>query len=1022
MDQDEETTTGFSSAETTENISEVVVDVCANLDIFGQKSGVTRRRKARRSNTQQQQALPDVRNGEGASSPSSAASRCPSQDVDDSPLPIGLGITHTTADGANGSPDQAAMLDTSFSMPTEDSDEADTAEKDFWLDDGIGATPYEREDQPTRDDEVQQGNIFTPHDPEGLSTIFEDEEASFTESATAQYASDHLQDAHDSIPSSEGCDNISNGIGSPSPGTTSELDERSSPDAGLSSADKVEDVEEDRGLSDDVREETMEQSFDFAMDADDGVQRRRSVEQDATPVPNNQHEGSPGKTSTMLPSSVASPRLEKCDREQEQEQEQEELECHASPSEDDISINTSEENFCGTVVVQDFVAQDDGTIVVEDFPTHEDAAAESQAHEEQPADGLECGDAGTTHDSSPLSEVEVASSPAGGIEETEVPSGTPPQATTASVGTHGNIETVLDTPPSKGFTPINTDRVSPPVQASPSVKDLDEEDHDEAYDDLQEEDMALVMDYEPTVPINIEEEPVAATASEPDTEPAAPEEESEAEMLRKFVTRVSANKAAAALAKRNLRPKRRSGSTGSTTTSVTGSPASKPSSSSSSSSLSAESAQRMMAASMASSPAPPPPRRPLGEKDANSPSPTKKRKVSGGGGGKKSAGGKTTHPDDLFSGNPALYSAEISPPKSKRLRGRRRGAEVESDNTVDFTNVNRAYASDQKTQSRDSSSSADPAPRRSTRTRSSRIQLNPPAPSANSIAALSLIPVRLSSGCSSSSSSSSMGLSQADMSAADGDMPTPVVVSRTARSTAAEKDLAAVTRVNTRKNKAGAMPPKVVLGRQAEDPAGFRMRELRGVFDAREGRDGDKEEKGEGEEEKGENDGRKTRKGKGVRWATELVRFNTDLEVGGDSPRVGAVPAGPLVPVRKGAVLPPPPPAAEDVMGVEGTTTTIEQCVSTAAAAAVVGEEGTEGREEKKVPTRRTRQSRLQPPTPVSKKILAGESAAAAAAAPTPKAAATTASVVKMATRRKGFASLGMGVNGTPAPKRRTRA
>jgi hypothetical protein len=248
----------------------------------------------------------------------------------------------------------------------------------------------------------------------------------------------------------------------------------------------------------------------------------------------------------------------------------------------------------------------------------------------------------------------------------------------------------------------------------------------------------------------------------------------------------------------------------------------------------------------------------------------------------------------------------------------------------------------------------------------------------------------------------------------DKDMPTPVVVPRAARTTAEEKDLAAVTRVNTRKNKGGAMPPKVVLSRQAEDPLGYKLRELKGVFDAKEGREASAEE----EEEEGQ-DGRRTRKGKGVRWASELVRFNTDFEA--QSPKAVALP---LPPSRKGARAPVQPtedntdgyfphfPAAD-----EGPAPAVEQ---TAASTVTIEEPGEQAQEQKPepqtkpAPTRRTRQSRLQVPTPVSKKILAESTTAA------PKVA--SASVVKMATRRTKIASLGMGVNGTPAPKRRTRA
>lgn len=967
MEQDEETTTGFSSAETTENISEVVVDVCANLDIFGQKSGVTRRRKARRS-TAQQEPMPDVGHSkEGASSPQSASSRN-SQEVDDSPLPIGLGITHN-ADGALESPDQAAVLETSFSMPAEDDDEADTPNKDFWLDDGIGSTPYDRSNKVTRDDEVQQEDMFAPHDPEGLSTIFEDEETSFVQSTPPQHAVDHVADAYSPTLPSTKEDSISAETSSPSPTTAAELDEHTAHFAAPESSPESPEPEEQSGPTHD---ETMQQSFDFTMDADEAVQRTPIVEADATLVTKHSESSPAEKLPTSL-SSIASPREE----ESEQEREQEQSDCYPSPPHDNSVTLAEDDDFCGT-------------LVVEDFPDPAEATP-TQSEADDKDDGSEHGDAATMNTPSPLSRVEVASSPAANVEEMDALSSTPSQAARVSGDAAEYVETVLDTPPSKGkgFTPINADRVSPPVQQSPSVKDADEDEQEEA-DDLQDEDMALAMDYEPTLPINLDDETVTVEAPETDAEPAALQEDSETEMLRKFVTRVSANKAAAALARRNLRPKRRSGSTGSAT-SVTGSPASK-----SCSSLSAEAAQKMMSASMAASPAQA--RRPLGDKDANSPSPTKKRKVSGGSG--KNAG--KTHSDDLFRGNPALYSAEISPPKSKRLRSRRR-VEAESD-TGDFANSNQAP--EPQTQSQDSSTSADPAssgaaaPRRSTRSRNSRVQLKPPAPSANSIA-LSLIPVRLPG-------SSGMMLTQADTSA-DKDMPAPVVVPRAARTTAEEKDLAAVTRVNTRKNKGGAMPPKIVLSRQAEDPLGYKLKELKGVFDAKEGRE--LEVEGGDEAEK---DGRKSRKGKGVRWATELVRFNTDFEA--TSPRVAAVP-GPLVPVRKGARVAPAEEKVDEEVSTGG-----EQSASAAVEEKEeqqVQEEKPEEKENRPAPTRRTRQSRLQMPTPISKKILA-ESGTTAPAAAAPKAA--SASLVKMATRRTKIASLGMGVNGTPAPKRRTRA
>ncbi|OIW25590.1 hypothetical protein CONLIGDRAFT_499476 [Coniochaeta ligniaria NRRL 30616] len=968
MEQDEETTTGFSSAETTENISEVVVDVCANLDIFGHKSGVTRRRKSRRANAHQEVDGHSEHNGDAVSSPQSATSRN-SQDVDDSPLPIGLGIMFNTelADAAVVSPAQAATLELSFTMPIEDKDDADTPSKDFWLDDGIGSTTCQQEPEPTGDEEVHQDDMFAPHDPEGLSTIFEDEEASFAQSSPQrQRTTEGTEEAYNSPPSPASDDALTRETGSPSPTTTAELDEHTdrSPAAVIRSTD---DLEEEKEQSSVVTDEPMEQSFDFSTIDTEEVEQPEDTTADKP---------------TMSPPSLASP------REEGRGLEQDELsECYPSPPSEDDFIAVPEDDFCGT-------------IVVEDFPAYEEAASvQNDSDGDRQDDASKYSDISNLNNgSSPVPHVEVASSPTANVEALDAPASTPPQADEDAQDAVDGIETVLETPPTKGFTPINSDRVSPPVQQSPSVTYVDEEDQDEA-DDMQDEDMALAMDYEPTVPINLDEETPAVDASEPDAEPAAAQEDSETEMLRKFVTRVSANKSAkaaeAALARRNLRPKRRSGSTGSTTC-ATGSPIAKPSSS-----MSSESAQRMMAASMSSSPLKA--RLPLGEKDANSPSPTKKRKAPGGSG----KGSARTHSDDLFKGNPALYSAEISPPKSKRLRSRRR-VEAESDTSGSNQASERQTQSSQDMDTSTDSTSAG-APRRSTRSRNSRVQLKPPAPSANSIA-LSLIPVRLPG-------SSSMILNAADTSG-DKDMPTPVVVPRTSRTTAEEKDLAAVTRVNTRKNKGGAMPPKVIISRQAEDPLGFKLRELKGVFDAKEGREASAEE----EEEEGSKDGRQSRKGKGVRWASELVRFNTDFEA--QSPKLISLP---LAPSRKGAKKAAPvQPTEENVDGYfphvpavaeEGSTTAVEQPAASTTVEEVAEDQVQEEKPESQVkpaPTRRTRQSRLQVPTPISKKILAESTTAA------PKVA--SASVVKMATRRTKIASLGMGVNGTPAPKRRTRA
>ncbi len=251
------------------------------------------------------------------------------------------------------------------------------------------------------------------------------------------------------------------------------------------------------------------------------------------------------------------------------------------------------------------------------------------------------------------------------------------------------------------------------------------------------------------------------------------------------------------------------------------------------------------------------------------------------------------------------------------------------------------------------------------------------------------------------------------MGALDDGPPSSPHLPAMARQRIEEKDLATVTRANTRKNKAGAVPPQVVLARQAEDGS-WRMRELKGVFEA-------KEERSEG-----------TAKAKGVRWDEELVRYQE-----------ASVFRGLARDLLKDVMMADeiaeaePPAAVEPV--VEKTARVASRKAVPAAAPAPT--------------TRRTRSSRLPPPTPVKKIVAAGEKEKPApvsvpAAAPTlkakarslprlapaPAAAAATGAVEQaptttsaagksgMATRRTKIQKLGMSGNGTPAPKRKARS
>ncbi|KAK1760274.1 hypothetical protein QBC47DRAFT_2972 [Echria macrotheca] len=498
------------------------------------------------------------------------------------------------------------------------------------------------------------------------------------------------------------------------------------------------------------------------------------------------------------------------------------------------------------------------------------------------------------------------------------------------------VETTSSPPlESTGFTPINGRQISPPqaVQLSTADEESDIENGDESDtgEAMDADEMTEALDEDVTLSV------VAPNVENDTLNLQVLHEDSETEMLRKFVTRVAADKnakaaaAAAALAKKSARPKRRSGSTGSTT-SATGSPIAKSET--------------------------PGKRTPLGEKSANSPSPVKKRKFKEG--------------DDLDGGKDDSIEVSEDPADAPRLKRRRKRMDPVLKAAEDGVAAE---------------SEAEPGPRRSTRTRGARVALKPTAPSANSIA-LSLIPVRLP------------GMAGMDDAMLESHLAA-------AKNRGDEKDVAAVTRVNTRKNKGNSIPPKLVLARQAEDPAGWRMKELKSVFDAKESRAAGA---------KDESDGRQTRKGKGVRWAEELVRFQ-----GEEAPSVFRSMASSLL---------------ADIMGE--TADDLDELAPSDPPVPVVKEEAEKpaGTPAKKMPSRRTRSSKLLAPTPVKlpeKKVSPipaptirssalpkpAASASVVAAAAAAAAAPTTRPSTAMATRRSKIAKLGMGVNGTPAPKRR---
>ncbi|KAK3688955.1 hypothetical protein B0T22DRAFT_427012 [Podospora appendiculata] len=603
--------------------------------------------------------------------------------------------------------------------------------------------------------------------------------------------------------------------------------------------------------------------------------------------------------------------------------------------------------------------------------------------------------------------------------------GTPTQA--RSIGTLADLQATtardsgMGSPDSNSsgssFTPINVRQISPSATTLAAVgaesDDVDSElrEYDQGTDDdvmnideeeeEENEEEAVDEDYTLTV-----------EAPHPENDTLTLQgfhEDSETEMLRKFVTRVTADKnakaaaaaAAASVAKKTLRSKRRSGSTGSTTTS-TGSPIAKSET--------------------------PVKRTPLGEKSLNSPSPVKKRKLEEV--DEDPANGKEDKHSSSSDDNTA------NPPAVKRRRKLR--ADPSRNPTVN--NPSAVVA-----RSTESASVEEGGPRRSTRARSTRIALRPAGHSANSIAR-SMFEVRLPGGI--AGMMDDVTLSESHHTAS--------------RHRNEEKDVAAVTKVNTRKNKGNAVSPRIILAQQADDP-NWRMKELKSVFDAHKSRAGGKkraktEEAGgmaetspEGEdgaatEEKGD----KIKKTKGVRWAEELVRFQGDDGMPPAGNAFRAMSSSLLADVLRGD-------AADEIDELAGDSAPahVEE-PATAESMSIA----------KKSVARRTRSSRLQAPTPIKKLTARSSSAAAekkmapapppsaptaaaAAAATKPKtkpkatpaaaaratalpkasasasasksASTTSGSRAGMATRRTRIASLGMGVNGTPAPKRRGR-
>ncbi|CAK7272914.1 hypothetical protein SEPCBS119000_005375 [Sporothrix epigloea] len=483
-------------------------------------------------------------------------------------------------------------------------------------------------------------------------------------------------------------------------------------------------------------------------------------------------------------------------------------------------------------------------------------------------------------------------------------------------------------------------------------------------------------------------------------------EDSETEMLRKFVTRVKADKSAKAAAAADVPPcqslaklqrKRRTGSAGSAAF-PTGSPKAK-----------------NEIAVILDSPFNLKPRVPFGEKDHNmSPSPKKM---------KKHAGNKLDNFDENRSCN--LLSKPLlddnSPPRPKRRRRK-----IEADTDAIFNPEFKAFSSEENSTV---TTEPSPGPRRSKRTRS-QLAVKTAASTADTTSALSLIPIRLP-GSLNLSGEDGYGLSANSLGHRRND----------------EKELAAATRVNTRKNKGNADPPCIVVARESQKALGVLQSKEEDLL----ANDMDEDRASnlsEGQSASQREKDAPNKPAKIVRWAEALVRFQTaDGEVEDKSAAfAGPVTVKPAVDtglyIR--SAMAGPARASGDVGDCEAPaeilTAEEPEVTSTAASATPCAPHtscpaNASEPKESLIPRRTTRVSRLQPPTP--RKLLASAAAAKTAvsaagpvtapiAAPTEPAPmglkalpSGSASARRMAATRAKIVGMGIAGNGTPAPKRR---
>ncbi|KAG7284959.1 hypothetical protein NEMBOFW57_009575 [Staphylotrichum longicolle] len=622
----------------------VEIDMKADLDIFGQPT--------RAAEPALQRTL--VENGQSKGSKEVtratffAASPVSQEKISASSQPNGFDVSNGAEVGAGASPRQAAT--------TPNAHQSDTEEEVSFIE----PTPLLSDDPVNFPEGEQCDAVFAPHDPEGLSTIFEESVMETQSPHGLLGRQDALESIFGASPQSS-AEKTPDGLNQKCFELQTEV---ATPRAQLGNASAAASA----SLSD---AESLENNTNFFGTVVDATQMAVDEQLASESVPGT-------------PLSVKVPTR------------------HVANGTNAMSSPDSPFQHCKASSVQ---SSQEATFERQNA----DKSSLSNSEEGPPSDGQlenmavkERSLKGDESSSLPSTAVQAASSPSRAATSTPALPGTPttvPETalTTRVVTPEADVDASTAQQESSGFTPINGRQISPPNVPPSGLKDDDEAEAETESDELDADEVIDMDDFadegcEPTVALDDETLTVHAPRPENDTlQLHARHDDSETEMLRKFVTRVTADKnakaaaAAAALAKKTARR--------SSTTSSTGSPMAKPGSET------------------------PASRQPLGVKSPNSPSPAKKRKH-----------GLVEDDDDLAKDTKPDAQDAADQPRLKRRRKR-------TDALLDTTTPPPQRPPPTRNHSDPSS-----GPRRSTRARSTRVALRPTAPSANTIAFSTMIP------------------------------------------------------------------------------------------------------------------------------------------------------------------------------------------------------------------------------------------------------------------------------------------